>query len=490
MSIVSAFAGEYPALDWQYGGINGGPALQIGSGNAATGVSTITVVTGVTETAGGNLQIPLAVGTPITVGIGANAETVTPTGVTPITLGGFGPGPLSFQITATFSNIHGPQEPVTSGTYGLQEAINAAAAAGGGQAVVSATWYARGGTAAIIQAASFPTNGSVVAKDISNGNVVYWGYGVTSATVVSAPATATSAMVASQVGKVGTWTAITTHVLFTYITADGGETVASSDYSFTATLNLAIGGPGPAAATGAVGYRAYIGANATTTCYLSPVIAANGTVIQCGPIAAFKIGTPFSVATANVAAALAPVQNTAFPSGIQPSASSSTSVGGPFTATGSVTSTVTEMARVPFPTAFLNQVGRTIRFKYYGSWTPAGTAKLILTISLTATYPGTATTLWTVTTAASSGAAIANMEGELVFTVATTGATATIEAHGSVLYCGATATPQVQIAAGDSVQAVSSSIDLTKQNYLVLGISSDATITTSQTRLITTEVLV
>ena len=72
---------------------------------------------------------------------------------------------------------------------------------------------------------------------------------------------------------------------------------------------------------------------------------------------------------------------------------------------------------------------------------------------------------------------------------AATGATGTIEAHGRLIYSGATGTPQVAIAAVDSVQAASSSIDITKQNYLTLGISSDATITTSQIRRQIVEVL-
>lgn len=494
MSIISVFAGRYSALDYAYGLIPvGGPNLQIGTGNTAAGVGTIVIIMSQTETQGSAVFRPIALTTPITVGIGANAETVTPTGVTYGNLGSAGPGTQTVTVTATFSNVHGPQEPVTSGTYGLQEAINIANANGSGEIVVTQAWYNAGGTVAMIQAATLPTNGSVDIVDIANGYT--WTIAPNSVTVVSAPSAATSATVASQVGVVGTWTAVTEHVLFTYVTADGGETVASADYSFTATVSLAIGGTGPAAATGAVGYRVYIGTNATTLCYQVPVIAANGTVIQCGPIAAFKIGTAFSVATATVAANLIPVQNTAFPTGVQPVASdnmaqSFATVSGPFTATGSVTSTVTEMARVALPLGFLNQVGRTLRISYDGSWTPAGTAKLILTISLTSVYTGTATTIWTVTTAASSGAAIANLFGELRFRTAATGATGTIEAHGTVAYGSATATPQVLVVAGDSVQAVSSSIDLTKQNYLTIGISSDATITTSQLRTLITEVLV
>ena len=492
MSIISAFAGRYSALDFAYGVLPaGGPPLSVQTGNTATGAGSIVLVSGQSETTGGASSFPVTTNTPITVGVGANAETVTPSGVT---LGNLSGGVPGLTVTATFANIHGPLEPVTSGTFGLQEAINMAAANGSGEVVVTQAWYNAGGTLAMIQAAVLPSNGSVRIRDMVSGG--FFGTTPNSVTVVSAPVAATSATVASQVGVVGTWTAVTEHVLFTYVTADGGETVASADYSFSATASLAIGGTGPAASAGAVGYKVYIGTNATTSCFQVPAIAANGTVIQCGPIAAFKIGTPFSVATATTSAGnLIPVQNTAFPTGVQPIAAPNmaqpfATVSGPFTATGSVTSTVTEMARIALPTAYLNQVGRTLRLRYLGSWTPAGTAKLILTASVYSKYTGTATTIFTITTAASSGAAIANMDLELILVTAAVGATGTIECHGRLIYSGATATPEVAIAAVDAVQAASSAIDLTKQDYVTLGISSDATITTSQVRTQIAEVLV
>lgn len=485
-----SFGGMFKATAYAFGCANGGPqALSVHNTPITPGTTSLAVAFGYTTLITGGVFYPLATNAPIQVGTDGNGEIVTPSAVSAnsVVYGGM-------NFTATFVNAHGEGDAISSASFGLQEAINAALPAGGGVVVVDAGWAQIGGTTAIIQAASLPTNGTVVVQDLRFGPPIYWANQGSGITVVSAPSAATSATVASQVGVVGTWTAITTHVLFTYVTADGGETVASADYSFTATLNLAIGGTGPAASAGAVGYKVYAGANATTTCYQAPVIAANGTVIQCGPIAAFKIGTPFSVATATVAANLIPVQNTAFLTGVQPIAAPNmvqpfASVSGPFTATGSVTSTVTEMARAALPVGALNFVGRTLRVRWLGSWTPAGTAKLILTASLTSVYPGTLTTMFTITTAASSGAAIANLDLELILCVASTGATGTVEAHGRLIYSGATGTPEIAIAIIDAVQAVSGSIDLTKQNYLVLGISSDATITTSAIRRQIVEVL-
>lgn len=503
MSIISAFAGWYQARDYAYGGTQGGPALQVGIGNAAAGVGTITVITGATETTGGNPQSPIAVGTPITVGIGANAETVTPTAVTQATLGGSAPGPGSITISATFANVHGPQEPVTSGTYGLQEAINAANGAGSGTVVVTKGWYDSGGTATILAAAVLPSNGQVRIYDQYLG--AWWTNQGNSFTVLSAPSAATSSTVASLTGVTGTWTAAATYVLFTYVNANGGETLASATYNFTATVSLAIGGTGPAAATGAVGYRVYIGANATTQCYLVTVSAANSQsgaagVVQCGPIAAFKIGTSFSVATATTSATSLPplVQSTAFGASVPAIAASPNMVQpfqtvlGPFAATSTVTAgTAIEWGHVNLPTGFLNQIGRTIRLKLYGYYTPVSTATLIITVALQSVYGTTTTTIFTVTTPASSGTSAANIVGEIIIRTATTGSAGTIECHGTLTYGGATGTAGLMVSAGDSVQAVSSAANLTTQDILVVSINSGAAnLTTSQLRMMIVEVLV
>lgn len=504
MSIISAFAARYSALDYAYGinfsltGGPGGPPLYVAIGNPSAGAGSITVVTNTTETQGGNKQIPITILTPITVGIGANSETFTPTGVTSPSLSGFQPGPNSVTISATFANIHGPQEPVTSGTFGLQEAINAANAAGGGAVVISPAWYTQGGTTAIIQAASLPSNGSVDIEDEGAG--VTWALAPSSLTLVAAPAAATAALVASLTGVVGTWTAVTEHVLFTYVTADGGETIASADFSFTATVSLAIGGTGPIAATGAVGYRVYIGTNATTSAFLVPVIAGNGTVVQCGPIAAFKIGTSFQVAAVTTSATSNPptVQSTAF-SGVQPMpfnadfmAQPFAPVSGPFTVTGVVTAgTAIEWGRVQLPLGYLNSLNRTVRINLYGIFTPVSTAALIITVALASSVGTTTTTIFTAQSAATSGTAASNIDGVIDIITAATGATGTVECHGFLLFGGATATPQVLTGFGDNSQAASGAVDLTKQLTLIISINSaTANITQSQLRKMFIEVLV
>lgn len=502
MSLITRFAGQYNALSFNYGGGNTGApdAIDVLQGNPNTGASTVFVAASFTVDQGANAFSPFVVGQTIQIGRGAALETVTLTGVGTPTLVGPEPSAYSISLSASFSFIHGYGDPVFSATYGLQEAINVAASNGGGNVIVDPSWYVAGGTATIIAAAAVLTSpvsssgvtGQVRIADLASGAT--YSYGANSLTAVAAPSAATSATVASQVGVVGTWTAITEHVLFTYVTADGGESLASADYSFTATVNLAIGGSGPAASTGAVGYRVYIGANATTTCYLVPAIAANGTLIQTGAFACFKLGTPFSVATATVAAALIPVQSSAFPAGFQPSVPGlpgGNIVEGPFAVTGVVTAgTAIEGAIVQLPAGALNRVNKAIRVSIFGIYTPVSTATLVLSATIGSVYNTTETTIFTVTTAASSGTTAATFQIQFTVITAAPGATGTVECHGVTFAGLVTATANLGAVNIDTTQGASGSIDLTKQDYLRILINSGtANLTQSQIRRIVVEPL-
>lgn len=489
----SRFAGFYNATDYAYGVNPLPPALIVDPGSANV-TSTLTLAAGFTTLFDGTVLYPLSTNAPITVGIGASAETVTPTAVS----GSNNPAYQSNSVTAPFANAHGVGDRITSGTCGLQEAINYANGKGGGTVVVDIGWSIIGGTNAMLAAAVIPANGSVTIEDnrgsASNG-FTYWAYRATSG-VIAAPSAATSSTVASQPGIVGTWTAITEHVLFTYVTATGGETLASSDFPFTATASVAIGGSGPAAATGAVGYRVYIGANATTTCYQVPTIAANGTILQAGPTACFAIGTPFSVATATTSAGnLIPNVSTAFGTVLsQPQANFPVpfpQFTGPYAVTGVVTAgTALELGRVPLPTGYLNFIGRTLRVTFDAYYTPVSTATLIINVLIASVYGTTSTTIFTVTTPASSGTTAAVINGTINIKTAAVGTSGTVECHGNILYGGATGTAGLLVAAGDSVITVSSAIDLTKQDFMILQINSGtANLTQSQLRALRIEVL-
>lgn len=511
MSVISNFAGVFNALNFAYGYQNAvalaPPALQVGSGNAAAGVSSITIITPITVTQGGSSFSPIAVGSTLIIGIGANAETITVTGVGTPSLAGYGPGTGSVTVTATFANVHGQNEPVTSATVGLQEAINIAATLGGGTVNISGMWWKTGGTLAMIQAATVPQIaaaalatpiGPIAAtvRLLDETTLTYYEYKGNSVSILASPSTPTSATVAST-STTGTWTAVTTYVKFVYVNALGGLSPASSEYSFTATVSKAIGGTGPAALTGAVGYLVFIGTT-TNVNYQVVVSTSSGTPIQCGAILAFQIGTSFSSTTiTTVAAPLPPVLGTASatlamqpvsaPNMIQPFQA----VQGPFAAVATVTAgTAAEVARFDLPTAFLNQIGRTLRITAWLSYTPGSTATLIPSLLLESVYGTTTTTVWTVTTAATSGTTQTNAKIEILLSVAATGTSGTVECHGTMQYGSASGSAPAFLTVGDAVTAASGAANLAVQNTFSLQMNSGtANLTSVRVRSLVVEVL-
>jgi hypothetical protein len=150
-------ATQFFAVDYAYG-IN--PEVEAGIvvlGTSASGAGTVTV-NKPTITLGGNPVNGRSVSVyntnaPISIGNGSNAETVTPSAVSNVFPGG------TTQITATFSNIHGSGCLITSGTVGLQEAINDCVnRSGGGAVVIDGRWVQYGGTTAMLTAAVGGTN--------------------------------------------------------------------------------------------------------------------------------------------------------------------------------------------------------------------------------------------------------------------------------------------------------------------------------------------
>lgn len=163
------FAGSFRAASYAYGISADIPGLIVDNPSGATGSSgaqTMNVAFGTTTLQDGKVIAPLATNAPIIVGTGASADTVTPSAVNNNT-------PLVYQsssFTATVSHAHGTGDKVASGTAGLQEAINAANAFGGGEVIVDAQWTQIGGTDAMIDAAIVTAGVSIV--DLRTGGEV------------------------------------------------------------------------------------------------------------------------------------------------------------------------------------------------------------------------------------------------------------------------------------------------------------------------------
>ena len=177
------FAGEIRAVNFAYGVAPNVPALTVDMSTPTTAgaTSTITVAYGQITLTDGTTIKPLAVGVPITIGTGSNADTVTPTAVSCAT-------PQVYQscsFTATsITHSHGTGDRVASGTFGLDEAIEYASTFGnpaGGIVVTDGTWYRMGGTKTILTAVTLATPNVWVFDDSGLGPVWYGKSGVTSA---------------------------------------------------------------------------------------------------------------------------------------------------------------------------------------------------------------------------------------------------------------------------------------------------------------------
>jgi len=120
---------------------------QVTGGNASTGSSSVTALPTVPFNANASVTFNRN---------GSDQETVTLTNVTNCY-----PNSLTCTLSGTFGFKHAGGETVQSGTYGLQEAINAATASIAGTVVIDATWQgpagsslitaAKGSTAVLIQ---------------------------------------------------------------------------------------------------------------------------------------------------------------------------------------------------------------------------------------------------------------------------------------------------------------------------------------------------
>lgn len=140
----------------------------------------------------------------------------------------------------------------------------------------------------------------------------------------------------------------------------------------------------------------------------------------------------------------------------------------------------------------LNRAGRTVCITGFGIYTSPGTTTPTITIALVLG----AVTVCSITSAAISATASTNMPFQFLFefTVVSTGATATVEAHGYFTINISANTPAAAAADYcDTNAAVSSAIDLTGDSSgittLQVQVSATSAISSIQLRLATIEVL-
>ena len=329
---------------------------------------------------------PLSTTAPITVGVGASMETVTPSGVSCLTPNVYS----SCSVTATFTYAHGSGDIVRSGTVGLQEALNYQYGKMGGSIILTPEWQQYGGTNAIITAASYsaalvPAT-SVFIEDnrgsagIAAGGARFWTLQPTTLTDLATPATQTATTIVYTATPVGTWAASATYFCVTYVDILGGESPCSATYNQTPTLNYTLNVTSPAASTGAVGWRMYAGITSVALAYLLPITPSSCTLTTAETVVpACAIGANGQWPAAYLSTtALSPVAlgvtntNNPVPQGhttfaFEPSAAGPVpfqSTYGPFgtgTIASATASDVTPLGSFELPPGYLNQIGRTVR---------------------------------------------------------------------------------------------------------------------------------
>jgi hypothetical protein len=164
---LSSSMGMYDAGAYNY-------QVSVYSGQATGGTYTISLYTpsitlpdgrtaypfGFTAVATENVAIP-----PITIGSGGNQETVTPTSTSGCNAGNTGASQQGLcTITAVFANGHGRGDYVTSGDNGWQEAMNDAAANGGGEV----HWIVDCGIITLSTSGATTTTTCLMPKDFTN----------------------------------------------------------------------------------------------------------------------------------------------------------------------------------------------------------------------------------------------------------------------------------------------------------------------------------
>jgi len=265
--------------NWEYGQVR-----TLNSVGATSG--TITLSTSYVTLRDGSSIYPFAITAPVAIDQGsAVSETVIPT-----TVSGCGTNApnATCSITATFLNAHGPSAVITSGTFGLQEAINDAAGFNGGgltanlggQVIVDRSWSGTSsqiyGNAAGNTTGSAPTGNVVVFSNVSivdkRGMVpVYWNPAPTVTTILATPATLTAQLACdathtfcsdASVAGSASWGG-TVYGCITYVDIMGNESpTCSATASFTSAASKAIDIASPAASTGAVGWKPYLSVSA------------------------------------------------------------------------------------------------------------------------------------------------------------------------------------------------------------------------------------
>jgi len=329
-----------------------------------------------------------------------------------------------------------------------------------------------------------------------------------SVTLGSAPSALSTASVTSGIISTattgGTIPASSTYRLAaTCVTPLGGETTISTDSASTSTIatgsgtatnTITVTDPGCTAANGFVGWRLYMsaasGASLSEILYAPTCTASTGQFVLNGVCA---IGSSATITAVVTGTATVPATNTAF---ITTTASNSPLVSivsfPPFTNVATINAAATgTLGAVNFASGFLNTLGRHLHVHGTGFGTTNSTPGTLTLATKLFSVPGvTSVTPFTAVSGTTTGSAVVNFTFDVDITTTATGASGTVEAHGTVCYN--LAGTAVCTPAQDLITAASSAVDLTKQDQLDVTLTPATTAITTggaQLRQLTVQVL-
>lgn len=482
-------AGQFNAAAY-----NWGDRIIVTSGNATTGSASIVLQWGSVTLQDGRELVPFATNAPLVIGTGTTVETVTPTAVSGCAVGRFANNYQTCTITASFANVHGAGEVVSSGTFGLQEAINDAAMnsvkspGSGGVVVVDKAWAIAGGTQTILTAASLAGNFAaggglniaglppvVTVSDMRGFPVQQWAPRPSTLSLIAAGAALTLTQSAG-----GSLTSSGTYrVSYEYVdpllgislpgTTSAQITLTGSNQTITTSV--------PVASAGAVGYIPMITASAgadgtqievpvtSAVCTLSVLTIAGKPTCAMGSaatITANPSATAKEVLFGTAHTTFAPFPATSFAAPFQTSF-------GPFTAVATVTAgSSNDVAQFFIPSAYLNFLSKS--FDVCPKLTGTNAATAIPTLNLTASnqYAQSPVNLGALIFATQTGA----VTTEACFTVQTN----TIGASGKFMVSGtgmsAIQSSGATVPGSDVSAAASSTLDLTSGLYFAINLAA------------------
>jgi len=437
-------------------------------GNTPSGSATMQLDSCYFAVQGGNSNIPswfpLSVGVSVKVlddSNGGQSETVPITAVaTPSpSVGSSQPG-YTCAFTATFTYAHSQGVRIVSADSGLGEALAVLNPAGGTVALTQGAIINATNMASVLP---YP---NVAIVDLRGPQLQYWTAQPTTLTALATPAPRVGTASTGCTGTntvcdgtaVGTWTNIAIYFCVTYMDILGGESPCSTTAHYTTAGSLAINMLAPAASTGAVGWRAYIGSSYATA-YQIPLTSANCTltllenVIPACAIANTTYGqaasngvfptptthTQIPPQAGGTAGAYNPntISHTTFsyqPSRY-PTPGFETSYG-PFTISGALTAAQSVVVgTVPLPAGYLNYIGQSIRVTgkiTFTDSTDTGKQTLIVALGdITDFSTGTPLTICTLTgTTVTAANAAYTQEFSCTLETNATGATGSIMPDG------------------------------------------------------------